>query len=188
MGGRIFSTSSAEDGYLDPDGCEAELRRLGASHPYVRRLITVPGIAWILAPRGGNTFYGDDSNADTLIIPRGYGAASQPLQILPAFWHLCPGLNLVGYPLATELPVTTVLAAIAGKFSRVYGFNAAKPNDPWEIFDVSVPDFANTLQTMKPGRGYYILATQDTTLTLTASAPSVSRPCRSTSRTPSGSS
>jgi len=44
--------------------------------------------------------------------------------------HLCAGLNLVGYPLAAELPVTTVLAPIAGKFSRVYGFNASKPADP----------------------------------------------------------
>lgn len=31
------------------DSCEAELRRLGATHPYVRQLVTVPGIAWILA-------------------------------------------------------------------------------------------------------------------------------------------
>ncbi len=29
--------------------CEAELRRLGADHPYVPLLMTVPGISWILA-------------------------------------------------------------------------------------------------------------------------------------------
>jgi transposase len=29
-------------------GCEAELRRLGADHPYVRLLVTAPGIAWVL--------------------------------------------------------------------------------------------------------------------------------------------
>ena len=29
--------------------CEAELRRLGADHPYVPRLMTVPGIGWVLA-------------------------------------------------------------------------------------------------------------------------------------------
>jgi transposase len=28
--------------------CEAELRRLGADHPYVPMLMTVPGIAWVL--------------------------------------------------------------------------------------------------------------------------------------------
>jgi transposase len=29
-------------------GCEAELRRLGAGHPYVSLLTTVPGVAWVL--------------------------------------------------------------------------------------------------------------------------------------------
>lgn len=29
--------------------CEAELKRLGADHPYVPRLMTVPGIGWVLA-------------------------------------------------------------------------------------------------------------------------------------------
>ena len=29
-------------------GCETELRRLGADHPYVSRLTTVPGIGWVL--------------------------------------------------------------------------------------------------------------------------------------------
>ncbi len=31
------------------EGCEAELRRLGASHRYVPLLMTVPGIGWVLA-------------------------------------------------------------------------------------------------------------------------------------------
>jgi transposase len=30
------------------DACEVELRRLGADHPYVALLVSVPGIAWIL--------------------------------------------------------------------------------------------------------------------------------------------
>jgi transposase len=30
------------------DGCERELRRLGADHPYVPLLLTAPGIAWVL--------------------------------------------------------------------------------------------------------------------------------------------
>jgi transposase len=30
------------------DGLEAELRRLGPDHPFVPRLMTVPGIAWVL--------------------------------------------------------------------------------------------------------------------------------------------
>jgi transposase len=31
------------------DGCERDLRRLGADHPYVPLLMTIPGIAWVLA-------------------------------------------------------------------------------------------------------------------------------------------
>ena len=31
------------------DGCEAELRRLGADHAYVPLLLTIPGIGWVLA-------------------------------------------------------------------------------------------------------------------------------------------
>ncbi|MGC8633818.1 MAG: IS110 family transposase [Candidatus Limnocylindrales bacterium] len=30
------------------DRCEAELRRMGADHPYVPLLMTVPGVAWVL--------------------------------------------------------------------------------------------------------------------------------------------
>jgi hypothetical protein len=40
--------------------------------------------------------------------------------------QLCRGLNLVGYPLAEPLPITSVLAPIAGKFSRVYGLAQAR--------------------------------------------------------------
>jgi transposase len=37
--------------HLDEEisACEAELRRLGADHPYVPLLMTAPGIAWVLA-------------------------------------------------------------------------------------------------------------------------------------------
>jgi transposase len=31
------------------DSCESELRRLGADHPYVPLLLTIPGIGWVLA-------------------------------------------------------------------------------------------------------------------------------------------
>jgi transposase len=30
------------------EGCEHDLRRLGADHPYIRLLVTAPGIAWVL--------------------------------------------------------------------------------------------------------------------------------------------
>jgi transposase len=48
------STTAASLALIDTfdeqiDACERQLRRLGADHPYVPRLITCPGVAWILA-------------------------------------------------------------------------------------------------------------------------------------------
>jgi transposase len=33
---------------VDIDGCERDLRRVGADHPYLPRLMTCPGIGWVL--------------------------------------------------------------------------------------------------------------------------------------------
>jgi transposase len=48
------STTAASLALIDTldeqiDACQRDVRRLGADHPYVRRLITCPGVAWILA-------------------------------------------------------------------------------------------------------------------------------------------
>jgi transposase len=49
-----LGTVAAAVGLIDDlerqiDGCEAELRALGADHRYVPLLLTVPGIGWVLA-------------------------------------------------------------------------------------------------------------------------------------------
>jgi RHS repeat-associated protein len=80
--------------------------------------------------------------------------------------HLCQGWNLIGYPLAQPRPVLAALSSIAGKFRRVYGWDPADPVDPWEVFDVAVPAWANDLEQMQPGRGYWLYATEDTTLVM----------------------
>ncbi|MCP3960940.1 MAG: hypothetical protein GY719_24095 [bacterium] len=80
--------------------------------------------------------------------------------------QLCEGWNLVGYPLAQDRPVLAALSSIAGKFLRVYGFDPAVPTDLWRVYDVGVPDWANTLKTMQRGRGYWVWATEDTTLVM----------------------
>jgi RHS repeat-associated protein len=80
--------------------------------------------------------------------------------------HLCQGWNLIGYPLAQPRPVLAALSSIAGRFQRVYGWDPADPVDPWEIFDVAVPAWANDLEQMLPGQGYWIYATADTTLVM----------------------
>lgn len=97
--------------------------------------------------------------------------AAEPLSTVTL--HLCQGWNLIGYPLDRARPVASALASIAGKYRRVFGFDVRDAADPWELFDVDVPSWANDLQTFQPGRGYWILVTEDTDLVLSSqpSAP-----------------
>jgi RHS repeat-associated protein len=81
--------------------------------------------------------------------------------------HLCPGWNLIGYPVPQPRPVAAALSSIAGKYVRVFGYDPFDPADPWEIYDVTVPAWANDLRVLQPGRGYWILATAEADLILT---------------------
>lgn len=81
--------------------------------------------------------------------------------------HLCPGWNLIGSPVAQARPVASVLAPIAGKYQRVFGYDPADVADPWEIHDVAVPAWANDLKSLRPGRGYWILVIEETDLPIT---------------------
>jgi RHS repeat-associated protein len=84
---------------------------------------------------------------------------------------LCEGWNLVGYPLNQVLPVAGALSSIEGKYSRVFAYDPTDAVDPWQLYDPSVPDWVNDLQTMEPGRGYWILATENVTLTISEPDP-----------------
>lgn len=62
------------------------------------------------------------------------------------------------------------LQSIDGKYTRVFGYNAMDQADPWAVFDVAVPFWANDLQVMEPGRGYWVywvFATEDVPLVIT---------------------
>lgn len=80
--------------------------------------------------------------------------------------ELCTGWNLIGMPTEQARPVRNALFSIEGKYTLVFGYNPADTEDPWELYDVNAPAWANDLQMMQPGRGYWVLATEDTTLTL----------------------
>lgn len=84
--------------------------------------------------------------------------------------QLCEGWNLVGFPLAEAQMVHRALASIAGRYTRVYHFDATDAADPWKLYDVMLPAWVNDLQTMAPGRGYWIFATQEARLTFSRSA------------------
>lgn len=78
---------------------------------------------------------------------------------------LCVGWNLIGYPLGLTLPVAGALSSIAGKYTRVFAWEPADGADPWAVNDVVVPEYANDLTIMEPGKGYWIYATEATTIT-----------------------
>ena len=69
---------------------------------------------------------------------------------------LCAGWNLIGYPSATARDVAAVLAPISGKYDLVEGYDGARPNQQWQIYDPTVPPEVNTLTQFKPGMGYWI--------------------------------
>jgi RHS repeat-associated protein len=78
--------------------------------------------------------------------------------------HLCPGWNLIGFPAGRPRTVQSALASIAGKYRRIFGYDPSDAADPWEIHDVAVPVWANDLKQLLPGRGYWLLATEETDL------------------------
>jgi len=85
--------------------------------------------------------------------------------------QLCAGWNLVGYPRDTPLPVRGALTAIAGKYTTVFTYDPAVPLDPWLGYLETAPGYANDLDLMEPGKGYWIYATQATTLTFVEPGP-----------------
>jgi len=77
---------------------------------------------------------------------------------------LYAGWNLVGYPSSVTQPISEALSSIAGLYTLVYAYDAAHPADPWQVFDPSAPAGSNTLTQMEAGRGYWIKASENTTL------------------------
>ena len=78
--------------------------------------------------------------------------------------QLCTGWNLIGFPAAEPRHPRAALASIEGKWKRIFAYDITDTEDPWEIYDVDVPTWANDLERLHPGRGYWILVTEDTTL------------------------
>lgn len=80
---------------------------------------------------------------------------------------LCRGWNLVGYPQAMALPLKGAFQSIEGQYDRVFAWDPTNVEDPWAFFDVDAPEWANYLRTLRPGSGYWVHATEDTTLIVT---------------------
>ena len=77
---------------------------------------------------------------------------------------LYTGANLIGFPRSNSQSVADALASIAGKYTKVFEYDAATSS--WKSYDVSLPGWANSLQQMRPGYGYWVYVTEDCTLTV----------------------
>lgn len=93
------------------------------------------------------------TDADTLEVP---GAFPDTTTI-----PLYAGWNAVGFPASASRDPAAALSAIADKVAVVLGYDPADPEDPWKRYSPGGPSFANDLEALEPGKGYWILATED---------------------------
>ncbi len=85
--------------------------------------------------------------------------------------ELCEGWNLIGFPVGEPRHPHVALSQVAGKWQRIFAYDAFDPEDPWEIFDPVVPDWANDLTVMQPGCGYWVLMSEAATLEIRNQGP-----------------
>ncbi|MEI2688917.1 MAG: hypothetical protein V9H69_04095 [Anaerolineae bacterium] len=88
------------------------------------------------------------------------------------------GWNLFAYPVPMDLPIEQALASLDGAkigrgpeccYTTVYGFDTVEPAAPWTVYDRRIgPEqaWANDLQTLRFGQGYWINVTEPITLVL----------------------
>ncbi len=72
--------------------------------------------------------------------------------------NLVTGWNLVGYPSSVTRALPGALSdhGVGTDFSLVYAYHASDSGDPWKLFDRTGAPFANDLNQMFPGWGYWI--------------------------------
>lgn len=74
---------------------------------------------------------------------------------------LCAGWNLAGYLPDREISLTSALASLGDRFQIVLGYHDGQAHS----YYANLPADLNTLQTMRPGHGYWIYARQAGILT-----------------------
>ncbi len=145
----LSSLAGKYDMVVTYDGCTGSWQRYGVGLPsYVSNLSSLDrtrGI-WIRI-----------TGADAVLQASGAEPASTSIP-------LCSGWNLIGYPSLTSRPITDTLASIAGKYTAVYTYDGT--SDQWLSYQPSNPG-QSTLDTMSPGWGYWLYATEPVTLTIT---------------------
>jgi hypothetical protein len=71
------------------------------------------------------------------------------------------GWNLVAYPSGANRSLPTALSnnGVSTDFSLVYAFHANDVTDPWKLFNRTGMPYANDLQQLTPGWGYWVKVT-----------------------------
>jgi hypothetical protein len=77
-----------------------------------------------------------------------------------------PGWNNFAYPLSYTQAVSSALASVAGAYTIVYDYRPVQPGGRWSVYIPSAPEWANDLQQLEFGRGYWIYTTKPVTLYL----------------------
>jgi hypothetical protein len=87
--------------------------------------------------------------------------ASIDLSLTKVGWNL-----LFFYPGASQQPVAQALGSIAGKYTTVYGYDDTDAADPWKMYDIGAPGWANDLAGLEYGQGYWIRTTEPVSVSL----------------------
>ncbi|MEW5869599.1 MAG: FG-GAP-like repeat-containing protein [Chloroflexota bacterium] len=175
--GRAYRLTASEDA---PD-----LNGASINFTYMGDEVPLGGEPWL------KVYYWDGN--DWTMLPTNldpyYNNASAPAQgegvyVLMSSFEVSlygPGWNLVAYPLQDSQPVTQALQSIEGDYTTVYGYRASDTIDPWEFYDVSVPDWVNDLALLEYGHGYWINASETITWYLSPKTNSLVEPAQNAS-------
>ena len=87
---------------------------------------------------------------------------------------LCTGMNLIGYPARTSVPLPDALLSIAGKYDRVYAYDPTDTADPWKTFDPTALSSMNDLNAIGPAKGYWVQMRDPAVLVLNTQSAMVS--------------
>jgi hypothetical protein len=129
------------------------------------------GLTWEMLPTTVDAYYNFASAP-------GRGAGVYALMASTEIALYTAGWNLIAYPIRGTQPVIDALRSIEGIYTQVYGFEPDGQSDPWtpyiegdtespwRRYDVSLPEWANTLTDLEFGRGYWINITEATTIHL----------------------
>jgi len=75
-----------------------------------------------------------------------------------------PGWNIFAYPVQEQRTVQHALRSIENYYTIVYGYDGIL--DEWRVYDPTAPDYANDLEFLEHGKGYWLHALEEIVLLL----------------------